>query len=146
MSYTTSKAQAGRGSIVSIGATPTVIGEVTDFPLQRGKWDFADVTNLQSGSDSEMLATMRKAASFTMKGNRVAADAGQVLVETAYQAGSLQTFSVELPKISTQTTKGDAYNFSAYVAGSSFSVSPTKQIEFSIDLQVSGPVTLVAGT
>lgn len=146
MPYTGSQAQAGRGTTIGIGGTPTLIGEVTDFPLNRGKWDFVDVTNLESGSDSEQLATIRKAATLTVKGNRVQGDAGQVAVETAYQNGTLSSFTVTLPKTSTQTVSGDKYVFSAYVAGFDFSISPTKQIDFSIDLQVSGAVAFTAGS
>lgn len=146
MSYTGSQAQAGRGSTISIGATPTLIGEVTDLPISRGKWDFVDTTNLESGSDSEMLATIRKAATFTLKGNRVSSDAGQIAVETAYQSGAIATFVIQLPKTTAQTTAGDKYTFSAFIAGYEFQIAPTKQIDFSIDLQVSGPMVLVVGT
>ncbi len=38
MTYGGSLAQAGRGSTLSIGGTPTLIGEVKDVPLNRGKW------------------------------------------------------------------------------------------------------------
>lgn len=144
--YTGSKAQAGRGSTLSIGATPTEIGEMTDVSFNRPEWDFVDVTNLDSGSDQEMLATIRKAASFTAKGNRVAADAGQLLVETAYATGALSAFTLQLPKTSTQTVSGDKYTFNAYVKSASFDVAPTKQIEYSISLQTSGPVTFTAGS
>ena len=146
MPYTGSQAQAGRGTTVGIGATPTLIGEISDFPLNRPDWDFVDTTNFESGSDAEMLSTIRKAPTIEMKGNRVAGDAGQVAVETAYQAGTISSFTVTLPKTSTQTTSGDKYVFNAYVKNCNFSIQTTKQIEFSISLQVSGPCTFTAGS
>jgi len=146
MSYTGSQAQSGRGTQISIGATPTLIGEVSDFPLNRNKWDTADVTNFQSGSDSEFIATIRKSATLTIKGNRVSSDAGQVACETAYQSGTISAFTVQLPKTGAQTTNGDKYTFNALILSLDFAISPTKQVEFSLDLQISGPVTFTAGS
>ena len=80
MSYSGSQAQAGRGSQLSIGASPILIGEVKDVPLDRGKWAVVDTTNFESGSDSEQLVTIRKPGSCTFKFNRVSTDAGQAAV------------------------------------------------------------------
>lgn len=146
MAYTGSKAQAGRGSTLSIGATPVEIGEVSDIPFKRPEWDYVDVTNLDSGSDQEMLPTIRKASSFTVKFNRVVSDAGQIAVEAAYASGAISAFVVQLPKSSTQTVSGDKYTFNAFVKGADFDVSPTKQIESSCTLQVSGSVAYTAGS
>ncbi len=146
MPYTGSQAIAGRGTTISIGATPTLIGEVDDFPLTRGKWETVDTTNLESGSDSEFLPTVRKPGTLTFKGNRVSTDAGQILVEAAYQGATIQEFTIQLPKSGTQTTTGDKITFNAYVLGSDFTVQPTQKIAFSIELQISGPTTVTAGT
>ena len=144
--YTGSQAQAGRGSTLSIGATPTLIGEITDLPLDLPKWDTADVTNLESGMDSEVLPTIRKTASITIKGNRVSSDAGQMAVMTAYGAGTKVAFTVTLPKTATQTSTGDSWAFSGYVLSASFTVNPTKQIDFSIDIESSGAFVPTAGS
>ena len=146
MAYAGSKSQAGRGSMLSIGATPTEVGECSDVPFTRPEWDFVDVTNFDSSSDQEMLATIRKAATFACKGNRVMSDAGQLLVEAAYQSGALTAFTLTLPKTPTQTTKGDVYTFNAFVKTFGFDISPTKQIEFNLSLQTSGAVTFTAGS
>jgi hypothetical protein len=146
MSYAGSQAQSGRGTVIAIGATPTAIGECSDFPLNRSKWETADVTNFSSGSDGEFIATIRKPGSVNIKGNRVVSDAGQVLVEAAYQSGAISAFTVTLPKTVSQSTSGDKYTFNALVLSLDFSIQPTKQIEFSLDLQISGPVTFTAGT
>jgi hypothetical protein len=146
MAYAGSKAQAGRGSTISIGSTPTPIGEVTDIPLSLPKWETAEVTNLDSGSDAEYITTIRKASNFSVKGNRVAADAGQVAVQTAYSNGTVSSFTVQLPKSAAQTSTGDKYVFNALVLSCSFDISPAKAMEFSLDLQITGAVTFTAGT
>ena len=146
MTYTSSQAQAGRGSQLAIGGTPTMIGEVKGVPLNRGKWDLVDVTNFESGSDSEQMVTIRKPGSVTFTGNRVSGDAGQEAVETAYQSGALAAFTLTLPKTATQTSTGDKYTFNAFVVGSNFTDNVTQVIEFSIELQISGPCTLTVGS
>lgn len=146
MTYSSSQAQAGRGTSISIGSTPTLIGEVTDIPLNRGKWETTEVTNFESGSDAEFLATIRKPGPITIKGNRVSSDAGQVAVEAAYQSGALAQFTVQLVKTSAQTSSGDKYVFNALVLNSDFSIQPSKEIAFSLDLQISGPTTFTAGS
>ncbi|MGC1784452.1 MAG: hypothetical protein WA708_18150 [Acidobacteriaceae bacterium] len=145
MTYTRSLAQAGRGSTLSIGATPTLIGEVRNAPMNRGKWKFADVTNFESGSDEEVLTTIRETGSVPMEGNRVSGDAGQVLVEAAYQSGALTAFVLTLPVTAAQST-GDSYAFSAYVEGSDFTVDVEKEIDFKISLKISGGTVFTAGT
>jgi hypothetical protein len=146
LAYTGSKAQAGRGSLLSIGSTPTPIGECSDVPFNRPEWDTVDITNFDSGSDEEQLVTIRKAATFSITGNRVSSDAGQTAAETAYQSGALASFVFALPKTTAQTTTGDTYTFKAYVKGSNFKVSPTAKVEFTLNLQTSGPVTLTPGS
>jgi len=145
MPYTGSKAQAGRGSSLLIGATPTPIGEVSDSPLNRGEWQFDDTTNFDSGADKEVISTIRDNGTVPFKGNRVGTDAGQILVETSYQSGAVTAFTLQLPPTALQTT-GDKYTFNAFVKGSKFTVETTKKIGFEIDLMITGPTTFVAGT
>jgi hypothetical protein len=144
--YTGSKAQAGRGSLLSIGSTPTPVGEVADVPFNRPEWETVDTTNFDSGIDEEQLVTIRRSATFNVTGNRVSGDAGQVAVEAAYQTGTLTAFTFTLPKTALQTVSGDKYAFMAYVKGSNFKASPTSKVEFTLNLQTSGPVTLTAGS
>lgn len=146
MPYTGSQAQAGRGTQISIGSTPTLIGEVTNAPLKRGKWETVDVTNFESGADSEYLTTIRKGQQLTVKGNRVVSDAGQVAVEMAWENGTVSKFTVQLPKTATQTTTGDTYTFNALILSFDFNVEPTKQIDFEMELQVTGGYTFTAGS
>jgi hypothetical protein len=145
--YTGTKAQTGAGTELAIGATPgVIIGELADFPLSRPKWETADVTNFQSGKDAEYITTIRKASTLTLKGNRVGDDAGQVAVETAYQSGEPVPFLATLPKSDAQTTAGDTFTFNALVLGFDFSITPTKQIDFSVDLQLTGNCAFAPGS
>jgi hypothetical protein len=144
--YTGSKAQAGRGSLLSVGTTPVTVGEVADVPFNRPEWETVDTTNFDSGIDEEQLVTIRRASTFSVTGNRVSNDAGQLAVETAYQSGALTPFTFTLPKTTAQTTNGDKYAFTAYVKGSNFKASPTGKVEFTLNLHTSGPVVLTPGT
>ena len=146
MPYTGSKAQAGRGSVLAIGATPTTIGEVTDSPLHRGEWQFDDVTNFESGSDKETISTIRDNGTDNFKYNRVATDAGQIALEAAYASGALTAFTLTLPLAAGQTTAGDKYTWNAYVKSLNFSIETTKKIGGEANLMISGPVTYTAGT
>lgn len=147
MAYTGSQAQTGAGTILAIGTgTPVTIGEVSDFPLNRPKWATANVTNFNSGLDAEYIGTVREGATVNLKGNRVSSDAGQEAAEAAYQSGAITNFKATLPKSKAQTTSGDTIAFTALVQSVDFSISPTKQIEFSMDLQLSGPTTITPGT
>ena len=67
-------------------------------------------------------------------------------MEAAYQAGSLQTFTIQLQKTAAQTTTGDKYVFTGYVVSSDFSIAPTKQIEFTMELQTSGAIVPTVGS
>jgi hypothetical protein len=146
MTYSHSLSQAGAGSIISIGATPTVIGEVTDFPQNRNEWDLVDVTNFESGLDGEQLPTIRKPATIDITINRVSSDAGQVLVESAYQSGALTAFTVTLPKTAAQTTSGDKVTFNAYGKGSNWTVKPDQAVIGKVTLAVSGAQALTVGS
>jgi hypothetical protein len=146
MAYAGSQAQSGRGSTLSIGATPTLIGEVKNVPFTSGKWQTADVTNFESGNDAEFISTIRDNGTVTFDGNRVSADAGQQAVETAYDTGEIAAFSLQLPKSAAQTTKGDAYTFNALVISRDFTVDVTKEIDWKVELKISGAVTFTAGS
>ena len=148
MSYTGSQSQAGKGSVLSIGTSPVAIGEVKNAPMNRGKWKFVDVTNFESGADSETLPVIRDNGTISLEGNRVSSDAGQVAVEAAYQNGTLATYTLQLPvnTAAGQTTTGDKYVFKAYVESSDFTVDVQKEIDFKVSLRISGATTLTAGS
>jgi hypothetical protein len=105
---------AGTGGTPPATGAGTAIGEVGDVQFNRGKWMDDDVTNFQSGSDKEIIETIRDNGDVTVSGNRVAGDAGQQAIEAAYGAGAKSNFNLVLPKTPSQVTKGDTYTFSAF--------------------------------
>lgn len=119
--YSGSKAQAGRGSTLAIGATPVTIGEVTTTGISGAQWNTVDTTNMQSGPDAEFLSTIRQNGTLKVDGNRVSSDAGQIALEAAFASGAVTPFTLTLPKTAAQTTTGDVYSFSALVEGRDFS-------------------------
>jgi hypothetical protein len=137
---------AGTSGTPPATSAGTLIGEVTDSPLNRGEWMFDDTTNFQSGSDKEVISTIRDTGSVPFKVNRVGSDAGQLLVEAAYQSGAKQSFAIMLPKTAAQATKGDSYSFAAYVKSSKLTVETTKKVGLEIDLMTTGPITFSAGS
>ena len=146
MTYTNSNATAGRGSSLSIGTTPTLIGEIKSASPSGNKWGTADVTNFESGINEEFITTIRNNGEVKISGNRVSSDAGQVLVEAAFASGALQPFVLKLPLAPNQTTTGDSYAFSALVESREFKVDVTSAITWDVSLKVSGPVTLTEGS
>ena len=147
MPYTSSAAVAGRGWSLSIGSTPTLIGEIQELPFTRPEWKFDDITNLESGNDAEILPTIRESSEFTIKVNYVSGDAGQAAIEAAYQAATLSPFTLQATKTATQTTAGDKWAFNGYVLGFDFdSISAAKHVVGSIKLKVTGAVTFTIGS
>lgn len=156
MSYTGSRAQAGRGSALSIGGitgaggTPpfVTIGEIKTSGISGAQWGTEDVTNFLSGNDQEFITTIRDNGTIDLAGNRVASDAGQVAVEAAFASGLKYDWKLQLPfnAQAGQTTVGDAYTFSALVQSRDISVDTSKAIGWTVKLKVSGAVTLVPGS
>lgn len=146
MTYSGSQAIAGRGSSLSIGGTPTLIGEIRSCTPSGNAWGTEDVTNFQSGPDQEFITTIRNNGQFKVAGNRVSTDAGQVLVEAAYASGAINSFTLQLPKQGSQTTNGDKYVFNALVETRDFAVEYNKEISWTLSLKVSGAVAYTAGT
>ena len=147
MSYTGSKAQTGNQTTLGIGATPTIIGEITNLS-QSGKQNATDdTTNLQSIAE-EFLATLLKPGKWDVTYNRVSGDAGQVALLTAFNAMTISSFTVQLPKTAAQTTNGDKYVFNALVEelDDVSDVKPDKKITSKAALKVSGGITFTAGT
>ena len=146
MTYTNSQAQAGRGSTLSIGATPTMIGEVKSAAITGNSWGTADVTNFESGPDQEFILTIRNNGELKVAGNRVSTDAGQLLVEAAYQSGAINSFTLQLLKSPAQTSTGDKWVFNALVQARSFDVDVSKEISWTVTLKISGALTFTAGS
>jgi hypothetical protein len=135
MTYTGSQATAGRGSTLSVGPTPTMVGEIKTSSVSGNSWGTADVTNFESGADQAFITTIRNNGELKLAGNRVSADAGQVLVEAAYQSGAIIPFTLQLPKSPSQATMGDKYTGNCLVQSRSFDVDVSKEISWDVTLK-----------
>ena len=145
MTYTSTLAKAGIGTTLSIGATPTPIGELDNIPADLPEWGTAEATNFESTAE-EFITTLQKSQEFSVTGNCVPSDAGQTAVLAAYATGALASFTLQLPKLGAQTTAGNKYVFNALVLGCSFKLTPTGKVDFSIKLKTSGGWTPTVGS
>jgi len=149
MSYTQSLANSGLGTIIAIKVASSfvTIGEITDGPLSGRKLNTTDVTNFQSLAQ-EFKATLITSGDVKLSGNYVGTDAGQLAVETAFEAKATPQFQVTLPITGTQTTTGDVWTFNAIVEewNSFGNLSPSKAVQFSGSLKISGLLSKTAGT
>lgn len=146
MTYSGSLAQAGRGSTLSIGASPTEIGEVTSAAFSGQAWAYADTSNFDSGVDEEFIPTMRDNGTLRVQGNKVDADAGQVLLKADYDSGGKSAYVLLLPKTPAQTVSGTKYTFNAYCQTLTFAASTKDKVGLDATLKITGPITRVAGS
>jgi hypothetical protein len=152
MPYTNSAAQYGVGTVIAINTgssgspTWTTIGEVISVKQTGRKARTADVTNLQSGA-AEFITTLVESGSFAIEGNRVAADAGQVALETAFASLATKQFKATLPKTPAQSTSCDSYAFSGVIEefNALSELSTQAQIKFTASIKVSNTYTFTAG-
>lgn len=148
MTYTASMATIGKGTSLLIGATPTLIGEVTKISQSGGKNAVVNVTNLESTAE-EKLGSIPDYGSYQIEANRLAgtSDAGQTALETAFDTGALTSFTVQLPKGPAQTTAGDKYVFNGVVEDLNIDgMEPKKNIMIKAGIAVSGKPVFTAGT
>jgi predicted secreted protein len=150
MPYTKSKAQISLGSILAIGdgADPevfTTVGEIKGINQSGRQWATEDVTNMES-KKREFIPTLADSGTWQIQGSRVGGDAGQVALETAFNAGALHTFSITLPKATGQTTSGDKFEFTALIQDFNYSFAVDKVGTFTATLKVSGDIDFTAGS
>jgi predicted secreted protein len=147
-----SKAVSGKGTVFSIGTpitTPvyTVIGELKTFSQSGGKNATEDVTNADSaGRATEFITTLLTSGEYSLGGNYVSSDAGQVMLRAAFNSGAVTPFKMVLPLQGTQTTTGETWTFSAVVTELDVTVSYDKATQFTAKLTISGLITIVSGT
>lgn len=151
MSYTKSKAQTGLGSVLMIGgtgytpSTAVSVYEIKSLNLTGRVASTADVTNFQS-SQKEFVAVIGDGGEWSLQGARVSSDAGQAAMEASFQALTLNSFTITLPKAPGQTTSGDSYAFLGLITEMSYDVESEKEISISSKIKISGPLTLTQGS
>lgn len=148
MPYTKSLSGIGRGTIISITVVSTItpIGEVVTITPSGRAFATEDVTNLESTA-REFVGTLPDEGQFEVVSNRVAADAGQVAVEAAFETGVLQVFTLTMPKSGSQTVSGDVYTYNGIVTNANNSaITFDKKISYTFTFKISGSPTKVAGS
>ena len=143
MSYTGSKAVSGQLTSLSIGATPTLIGEISEITQSGRQMTTEPTTNLQSTA-KEFVGTIMDNGSVEFTFNRVASDAGQLAVEAALVGGVPVAFTLQEPKGSFTTT-GPKATFNALVTETNLSWA-SKVIAGKVKLLLSGGITWTPGT
>ena len=136
-----SNAFCPRGTLLQRGTnvvTPTgytTLAEVRKITRTGAKSGFDNVTNMDSGSDEEMLPTIKTPGTWDFEVNFVPGDATQATLLDDYNNQTLSPWKVQLPN-----TLG-AWTFLAYVESEDVSLDFGKAATKSVKLQVTGPVT-----
>lgn len=141
--YTGSKALSGQLTSLSIGVTPTLIGEITDIQQSGRQMATEPTTNLQSTA-KEFVGTIMDNGAVEFAFNRIASDAGQLAVEAALVSGVPVAFTLQEPKGSFTTT-GPKATFSGLVTESNLTWA-SKVITGKVKMLVSGAITWTPGT
>ena len=153
--YTGTKGQSGNQTQVNINTgtvsapTWTLVGEVSNFTQSGSQNKSEDATNLQSTAE-EFVPTILSPGKFAGQMSRISGDPGQTAVLAAFTSvpPSLVQFQVQLPKSSTQTTKGDQFVFTAMVEefNDLGDVKPTTIVKTAFSLKISGPIQRTQGS
>ena len=152
--YTGSKAQTGRGAVLSIGGVASATGTPTWVPIFevkktsiKNQWDKVERTNFNSGILKEFGKTMLDAGTVSLGGGRVSSDAGQAALNAAFLDGNnAYKFQLTYPLAPGQTTTPDIETFNALVMSAGRDIDTETDIEFSIDLQITFLDTLIVGS
>lgn len=131
----------------SLNPAYTSIGEIKKAGMGKAAFDKEDVSNFDSNLDKEFAKLMRDNGMPAFGGNRVSSDAGQLAAVAAFNDGdNAYAFRVTIRKRPDQVTTGDVYTFNALVLELQIGdIETNKTIPWELGLQITGPVTFVAG-
>jgi len=144
----------GKGTTLSMGpaAVYTAVGQIKTIQFNGQKWSFDDVTNLNSpvvgvGVLEEALPAKMSPGELAVGGIFLPADPGQEALNTAFQAGTLENFKVQLPMGPGQTTAGNLYAFSGYIQEfPAPDVQFDKIVNFKVTIKLATVITLTPGS
>lgn len=118
----------------------TLIAELTNIGGPKLSVDQLEVTSHDSvGGYREYVSTLRNGGEVAIEGNFVPTDTGQFELYTAFNDGSLDSYTIELPQ-GLGSWDFDA-NVSAFEMGAPFE----GKLTFTGTLRISGPSELTAG-
>ena len=143
-----SNAVCPRGTQLQRGTNPaaptgyTTLAEVRKITRTGAKSGMDNVTNMDSGSDEEMLPTIKTPGTWDFELNYVPGDATQATLLDDYNNQTLSPWKVLLP-----VGAGSGYwTFNAYVESEDVTLDFSKAATKSVKLQVTGPVTFTPGS
>ena len=153
MSYTNSKAFAGRGSKLQYSTNPpsvsyTELAELKSISISGAKYDLADITNMQSSNFREWLPTLADSGELSVAGNYIPNDATQSDLLGFFNNATLVTWEIVLPASAQQgfPTSLGMLTFKAYVSARDLSIPMDKEASVSIKLKITGAVTFTPGS
>lgn len=156
MSTTYSKGFTGRGTTLSMGASPanvyTKVAQVKTFQFSGQKWSFDDITNSDSpavgnGVLKEPLPSEVDPGEISIGGVYLPSDAGQAMLATAFNSGNLYDFELQLPIGPGQTTTGNLMKFSGYIEDPALpDVQFDKSLTFKGTVKLTTLVAITAGS
>ena len=143
-------ATSGSAEALTFGIAYIQVFELKTGDPGKGTYDKEDVSNFNSLIDKEYMKLMRDNGTPKFSGNRVGNDAGQLALLAAYNdPDNAYMFQVTLPKNVKigQTVTGDIETWDALVMSATYGpVETNKTIPVEVELQITGPRTLVAGS
>jgi len=151
----TSPAQPPVAFTVAPTATPTGVAvlQLKEFTVPEQSWSYDDITNTSSpavgvGVLKESLATLVDPGEFTATGIFLPSDPGIIALQTAFQTGLANAFQIQLKPISGQSTTGNIYAFSAYVAKNPVpsNIDATRAVTVKISLKLDSVMTVATGS
>lgn len=153
MSYTSSKAFAGRGSSLQYSSNPpsipyAVLQEVKSFQFSGSKADLADVTNYESGIFREWLPTLNDSGEATFSGNLIPNDTSEQALIGFFNSQTLVTWEFVLPANPAQGYNASlgTFTFTAYVTSLERAIPHDKEATISVKLKITGQITYTQGS
>ncbi len=147
-----SQGYTGKGTTFKIGTT--AVAQLKTAQWGGQKINFEDISNLGSsplGTSSvilkEQMPVTADAGTMDLAGIFLPADAGKVALDAAWESQALTAFTVLLPKGPGQTTAGNSYAFSGYIAENPLpDVQWDKILTFKVKIQLTTEVVLTPGS
>ncbi len=139
MSYVTSNAAAGRGTLLEAQyGSPLayqIIAEIKTIQFSGSKYDLADVTNMQSGNFKEWLPTLADSGDLSFTANKIAADATQQQLISFFDNATKVNWQIVLPN------GLGTISFTGYVVELSADYPVDKEVTLTGKIKITGQIT-----
>jgi hypothetical protein len=151
--YTTSKAFAGRGTVVQYSTNPpsvayTTASELKTAAFSGAKYDLADVSNLESGNFKEWLPTTADSGECSMSGNYLPNSAAELAMIGFFTNATLVTWQLVLPPSAAQgfpTTLG-TFTFTGYISSIDYGLETSKEATIAFKIKITGAIAFSGGS